>query len=142
LATASKVVNGRPDVAPGTRERVERAITELRYQTPARRRSAGQRTVELMVDVLNTAYAMEVLRGATLAAEEHEVDVVVGRFRRRTPEGVTESSTAWTQRLAASGRLGAIVLTAGLGPDVFGSIVNARLPVVVIDPLDFTHPDV
>lgn len=142
VATASKVVNGRPDVAPGTRERVERAITELRYQTPARRRSTGQRTVELMVDVLNSAYAMEVLRGATLAAEEHGVDVVVGRFRRATPDGQTESSTAWTQRLAAAGRLGAIVLTAGLGPDVYGSIVHARLPVVVIDPLDFTHPDV
>lgn len=142
IATASKVLNGRPDVAPGTRERVERAITELRYQTPSRRRSAGQRTVELMVDVLNSSYAMEVLRGATLAAEEYEVDVVVGRFRRETPDGTTESSTAWTQRLAASGRLGAIVLTAGLGPDVYGSIVNARLPVVVIDPLDFTHPDV
>lgn len=142
IATASKVVNGRPDVAPATRERVERAITELRYQTPSRRRSAGQRTVEFMVDVLNSTYAMEVLRGTTLAAEEHDVDIVVGRFRRQTADGVTESSTAWTQRLAASGRLGAVVLTAGLGPDVYGSIVNARLPVVVIDPLDFTHPDV
>ncbi|WP_182113414.1 MULTISPECIES: LacI family DNA-binding transcriptional regulator [unclassified Actinotalea] len=142
VATASKVVHGRPDVAATTRERVERAITQLGYKTPAGRRSAGQRTVELMVDVLNSAYAMEVLRGATLAAEEHGVDIVVGRFLRRTPDGAAESSTAWTQRLAASGRLGAIVLTAGLGPEVYGSIVHARLPVVVIDPLDFTHPDV
>lgn len=142
IATASKVVNGRPDVAAATRERVERAIAELRYQTPSRRRSAGQRTVELMVDVLNSAYAMEVLRGATLAAEELEVDVVVGRFRRETADGTPESSTAWTQRLAAAGRLGAIVLTAGLGPEVFSNLVHARLPVVVIDPLDVTHPDV
>jgi LacI family transcriptional regulator len=34
LPTVSKVVNGRPDVAPGTRARVERLLDELRYQRP------------------------------------------------------------------------------------------------------------
>lgn len=33
LPTVSKVVNGRPDVAPGTRARVERLLGELNYPT-------------------------------------------------------------------------------------------------------------
>ena len=36
LATASKVANGRPDVAAATRERVERAISDLGYETSRR----------------------------------------------------------------------------------------------------------
>jgi LacI family transcriptional regulator len=134
-ATASKVVNGRPDVAEDTRERVEAAITELGYRGPAR--STTAHTVELMVDVLNTTYATQILRGVVLAAEELGIDVVVGRVRRRSPRGVMESSAAWAQRLAAAERIGAVVLTSGLGPDVYGSLARARVPVVVIDPLDF-----
>jgi len=139
-ATASKVVNGRPDVAEGTRERVERAIAELGYRGPTRVSTAT--TVELMVDVLDTTYATQILRGVVLAAEELDLDVVVGRVRRRSARGVPESSAAWAQRLAAAERVGAIVLTSGLGPDVYGSLARARLPVVVIDPLDFTQEGV
>lgn len=134
-ATASKVLNGRPDVAEDTRERVETAITELGYRGPAR--SSAAHTVELMVDVLNTTYATQILRGVVLAAEELGIDVVVGRVRHRSARGVMESSAAWAQRLAAAERIGAIVLTSGLGPDVYGSLARARVPVVVIDPLDF-----
>lgn len=133
-ATASKVVNGRPDVAEGTRERVETAITELGYRGPARTSTA--RTVELMVDLLDTAYATQILRGVVLAAEELDLEVVVGRVRRRSATGVPESSAAWAQRLAAAERVGAIVLTSGLGPDVYASLARARVPLVVIDPLD------
>lgn len=139
-ATASKVVNGRPDVAEETRERVEAAITELGYRGPSRASTAT--TVELMVDVLNTTYATQILRGVVLAAEELGIDVVVGRVRHRSSRGVMESSAAWAQRLAAAERIGAIVLTSGLGPDVYGSLARARIPVVVIDPLDFAQAGV
>ena len=66
-ATASKVVNGRPDVAEDTRERVETAITALGYRGPSRTTTAH--TVELMVDTLDTTYASQILRGVVLAAE-------------------------------------------------------------------------
>ncbi|GAA4697119.1 transcriptional regulator, LacI family [Promicromonospora umidemergens] len=139
-ATASKVVNGRPDVAEGTRERVETAITELGYRGPSR--AGAARTVELMVDILDTAYATQILRGVVLAAEELGIDVVVGRVRRRSARGVMESSAAWAQRLAAAEHVGAIVLTSGLGPDVYGSLARARIPLVVIDPLDVAQTGV
>lgn len=140
LATASKVVNGRPDVAEATRERVESAIVELGYRGPDR--TSGARSVELMVDVLTSTYAMEILRGVVLAAEEEDIDVVVGRVRRRGARGLMESSAAWAKRLAAAQRMGVIVLTAGLGAEVYGSLARARVPVVVIDPLDFDRSSV
>ncbi|MFE7508624.1 LacI family DNA-binding transcriptional regulator [Promicromonospora sp. NPDC057488] len=139
-ATASKVVNGRPDVAEDTRERVETAITALGYRGPSRTTTA--RTVELMVDTLDSTYASQILRGVVLAAEELELEVVVGRVRRRSANGVPESSAAWAQRLAAAERVGAIVLTSGLGPDVYASLARARVPLVVIDPLDVTEEGV
>ncbi|MEU4361177.1 LacI family DNA-binding transcriptional regulator [Promicromonospora sp. NPDC023987] len=139
-ATASKVVNGRPDVAEGTRERVETAITELGYRGPSRVSAA--RAVELMVDIVDTTYATQILRGVVLSAEELGIDVVVGRVRRTSPRGVLESSAAWAQRLAAAERIGAIVLTSGLGPDVHGTLARARVPIVVIDPLDFAQAGV
>ena len=43
LPTVSKVVNGRPDVAPDTRARVERLLDELRYQRPGGRRGRRAR---------------------------------------------------------------------------------------------------
>ncbi|MFI6423951.1 LacI family DNA-binding transcriptional regulator [Promicromonospora sp. NPDC050880] len=139
-ATASKVVNGRPDVAESTRERVEAAIAELGYQGPTRVSTAH--TVELMVDALNTTYATQILRGVVLAAEELDLEVVVGRVRRRSARGVPESSAAWAKRLAAADRVGAIVLTSGLGPDVYASLARARVPLVVIDPLDLSEEGV
>lgn len=140
IATASKVVNGRRDVAEPTRERVERAIAELGYRGPTR--TVAVPSVELMVDVLNSTYATEVLRGVVLAAEDLGIDVVVGRVRRRSARQALESSAAWAQRVAASNRMGVIVLTAGLGPDVYGSLARARVPLVVIDPLDFEQAGV
>ncbi|MGW2092223.1 LacI family DNA-binding transcriptional regulator [Promicromonospora sukumoe] len=139
-ATASKVVNGRPDVAEETRERVETAITALGYRGPSRTSTAH--TVELMVDTLDTTYASQILRGVVVAAEELDLEVVVGRVRRRSASGVPESSAAWAQRLAAAERVGAIVLTSGLGPEVYASLARARVPLVVVDPLDFTEEGV
>lgn len=139
IATASKVLNGHPDVAAKTRQRVEEAITSLGYQSPSARRSGRRRTVEFMVDKLTSPYAMEVLRGVTLAAEEHDIDVVVGRFRQHGD--AEKSQVAWIQRLVAAQRMGAVVVTAEVDPSSYRSITESRLPVVVIDPLQVTNPD-
>ncbi|MBB1483012.1 substrate-binding domain-containing protein [Tessaracoccus sp. MC1865] len=142
LATASKVANGRPDVADGTRIRVERAILELGYETNRRTPSAARPSIAFLADVITSTYAMEVLGGAVRAAEELGIDLVVERAHRQTdPEGLL-SSAALTQRLLAANRIGAVLLTAGVGGDVYSTVLGARLPMVVIDPLDSDRPDV
>jgi LacI family transcriptional regulator len=95
-----------------------------------------------MVDKLTSPYAMEVLRGVSLMAEKHAVDIVVGRFRRDLPDGGIESNSAWTHRLLAARRVGAIIMTANVDAATYKTITQARLPVVVIDPLNLTDPDI
>ncbi len=140
IATASKVLNGRSDVAAATRARVEEAAAALGYRTPGARRQEFRRTVEFMVDKLDSPYAMEVLRGVTLAAEEADVDVTVSRVRRGGGDRPEPAST-WTRRLVAARRTGAIVVTAQVTETTYDSIARARLPVVVIDPLHLTTPE-
>ncbi|OMG55338.1 hypothetical protein BJN44_09530 [Tessaracoccus sp. ZS01] len=141
LATASKVANGRPDVATATRERVERAIAELRYETSRKAPESGRPSIAFLADVITSTYAMEVLRGATEAAEELGVDLVVERTHRSTDPDGTPTAAALTQRLLSANRIGAVVLTAGVRGNAYSSVVEARLPMVVIDPLDSAHPD-
>ncbi|QCB94865.1 LacI family DNA-binding transcriptional regulator [Cellulomonas shaoxiangyii] len=139
VATASKVLNRHADVAPGTRVRVEAAVAELGYRTPGTRRVEVRRTVELLVDKLDSPYAMEVLRGVTLAAEDVDVDVTVSRLRRGGGDRPEPPST-WTRRLVAARRTGAVVVTAQVTATTYESIARARLPVVVVDPLHLTTP--
>lgn len=142
MATASKVANGRPDVASATRERVEQAIADLAYETITRRPDSTRPSIAFLADVITSTYAMEVLRGAVAAAEDLGVDLVVERAHRGSDPDGTLSSAALTQRLLAAKRIGAVLLTAGVGGDMYSSIVGARLPMVVIDPLDSGHPDI
>jgi LacI family transcriptional regulator len=138
IATASKVLNRHTDVAPATRARVETAVAELGYRTPGARRADGRRTVEFLVDVLDSPYAMEVLRGVTLAAEEVDVDVTVSRVRGGDRP---EPASSWTRRLVTARRTGAIVVTAQVTGTTYASIARARVPVVVVDPLHLTTPE-
>ena len=124
-----------------TRQRVEAAISELNYATPRRRDSGSRKSVAFLADIITTPYAMEVLRGAILAAEELDVDLVVERTH---PEGTDEemSGARLNQRLLAAGRTGAVALTAGVTQEAYAKVVGTRLPLVVIDPLDTSDPDV
>jgi LacI family transcriptional regulator len=140
IATASKVRNGHNEVAPATRRRVEQAVEDLGYRSPGARRADARRTVEFMVDKLDSPYAMEVLRGVTLAAEEADVDVTVSRVRRGGGDR-PEPPSSWTRRLTSAHRTGAIVVTAQVTETTYASIARARLPVVVIDPLHLTTPE-
>lgn len=131
LSTASKVLNGHDDVATSTRTRVEKVARDRGYQSKLATRRKTRASIEFLVDRLASPFAMEILRGVTLAAEEADVDVVVGRFR----PGSTDTDTKTINRVANAGRLGAIVITAQLTEETTRAIEEAGLPVVFIDPL-------
>jgi hypothetical protein len=63
VATVSKVLNGREDVSPGTRARVEASLDRHQYQRRNRRSSSGVRRIDLVFHEFDTGWAMEVLRG-------------------------------------------------------------------------------
>ncbi|MGW2858041.1 LacI family DNA-binding transcriptional regulator, partial [Streptomyces sp. NPDC001215] len=61
--TVSKVLNGRADVAPATRSRVEELLRTHGYR---RRRTEATRSplIDVVFHELESAWAMEVIRGA------------------------------------------------------------------------------
>src|SRR5215471_12614114 len=63
LPTVSKVVNGRPDVAPSTRARVERLLDEHHYSRGGQRRHRRSGLVDLVFAGLDSPWAVEILRG-------------------------------------------------------------------------------
>jgi LacI family transcriptional regulator len=141
LATVSKVVNGRDDVAPDTRAEVERLLEEHEYVRSAKRRvPSGSRTIALVFDDFMSPYATELIRGVTDAGVESEVDVVVGRFSidRAGPS----SGAGWAQRLVRDGRDGVLIVTSDLTLQQLAAFERARLPLVVIDPVHLPRADV
>ncbi len=138
LATVSKVLNGREDVAAGTRAQVQRLLDEHGYVPTAKRRPAGRpgsrhRTIGLVFDDFMSPYATELIRGVTDAGTDLGADVVVGRFSDGSA-GDT-NGIGWARRLVQAGRDGVLVVTSDLSSRQFAGFGVAGLPLVVIDPV-------
>jgi LacI family transcriptional regulator len=72
LPTVSKVVNGRSDVAPTTRARVERLLDEHQYARAGLRRQRRSGLVDLVFNGLDSPWAVEILRGVEEWGAAHE----------------------------------------------------------------------
>ncbi|WP_026556348.1 LacI family DNA-binding transcriptional regulator [Arthrobacter sp. 35W] len=134
--TVSKVINGRDDVAAGTRARVQAALEELGYESPVQRRakSHGPAMVDLVIDGLNNQYALEVLTGLLDFAASEDVEVVVSNV---TPAKLHSANhEEWAQRMADAGRKGLILVTSEITAKALSSFSRRNIPVVVIDPLN------
>ncbi|MFD1540539.1 LacI family DNA-binding transcriptional regulator [Nonomuraea guangzhouensis] len=132
VATVSKVLNGRSDVAPATRSLVQSLLLEQGYVPPSSRRDLAQATatVELGVDDL-CAYSTEVIKGAVEAGAELGVAVVVTYTKDLAGVG-----GSWARDLVAAGRRAMITLMSAPTSAQLVALSKARLPVVVIDPLN------
>ena len=92
--TVSRVLNGRPDVAPATRERIERVVAERGY---ARNRAASalrkgrSGLIDLVVVALDSAYHLEIIRGVEERLEptgfRMALSATHGQAQRRAPVG-------------------------------------------------------
>jgi len=128
LATVSKVLNERGDVAAATRTRVQRLLDQYEYVPPGRpvvnRSVAGHRSFELVFTALDSPYSLEILRGVTSS----QMDVVVSSMAQQTRSG------RWSSELISAGRSGAIIVTSELTPGDQRKFARAHVPYVLIDP--------
>jgi LacI family transcriptional regulator len=135
VATVSKVLNGRNDVAPATRALVQELLHEHDY-VARRVKPAPSPSIELFFHGQLNAYHTEVLQGVVEAAAEAGVAVVVS-LRPRGQRGSGANRPApWARELAASGRQAAIVMTSELAAADLTALTRAPMPVVVIDQLN------
>ncbi|SEI60902.1 LacI family transcriptional regulator, partial [Micromonospora phaseoli] len=82
VPTVSRVINGRSDVAPQTRERVEELLTRHGYRRrpPSMRASSG--LVDLVFNDLDSPWAVEIIRGVEDVAHASGVGTVVSAIHR------------------------------------------------------------
>jgi LacI family transcriptional regulator len=128
VPTVSRVVNGRSDVAPGTRERVERLLRESGY----RRRGKWTEKVgllDLVFNDLDSPWAIEVMRGVEDAAHAAGVGTVVSAVHREAG-----STRQWLSNVRTRASDGAVLVTTNLDPLLHEELQSLQVPAVVIDP--------
>lgn len=142
VATASKVLNGRSDVAPATRARVLGVLGDTGYSTPAMRtepngyraglvgQEHGRRPVALvLVPGIQTMYSATVLHGILAGAQKLGVEIVT-RFGAEHRDGPTAREA---EEDLPAGTIGVIAITHA-ADGLRLSDADAGIPVVAIDP--------
>lgn len=135
VATVSKVVNGRSDVAPETRSRVQDLLRQHDYIAPVGRRAeaAAAPTVEVQFAGDLRPYVAEALGGILDAASELSVSVAISQPDR---------GPRWARELVSVGRRALIAFTSVYRAADVDALTRAGLPLVVLDPLHLPHSDV
>ncbi|MGW0707105.1 LacI family DNA-binding transcriptional regulator [Streptomyces sp. NPDC002643] len=134
VPTASKVVNGREDVAPETRRRVTEALDRLGYvRRPRFEASRTPRMVDLVVHSLGSSWSGAVLHGVEQAAHDAGLEVVVSAGLTRTRGSRPERG--WFEKLTARGSAGVLFNLAELSPAQYSWLAQHRIPFVLIDPV-------
>jgi LacI family transcriptional regulator len=130
VPTVSRVVNGRSDVAPETRARVEELLRQHGY----RRRTGGQggeraALLDLVFNDLDSPWAVEIIRGVEEVAHAAGVGTVVSAIHDRAG-----SARQWMTNLRARASDGAILVTSVLEPVLHKELHRLGVPIVVVDP--------
>lgn len=134
LATVSKVINGRTDVAAATRERVQRALAEHNYLPPQRSSAA----VDLVFSDLDSPWAVEILRGVESYVSAHGRAVAVSSV---APHGPAQPPS-WTSTIAQHQSAGVLLVMSQLSRQQWRRMRDRGIPLVVIDPADIPGPEV
>ncbi|MBX9471484.1 LacI family DNA-binding transcriptional regulator [Microcella sp.] len=136
-ATVSRVLSGDPRlrVADDTRARVVDAVRELKYVPSHAGRSlrtARSRAVAVVVPDVTSAVFAELTAGATEAATERGLTVVLARAEE------VNADSEWMTRVVGEGRVDGLILQIpdGSPPDLIDALALLPIPIVVINSVD------
>src|SRR5918993_1112487 len=135
LATISKVLNGRPDVSPSTRARLEDHLARHGYT----RRNSVHRTdyVELVFHELEPSWSMEVIEGVEDVAQAAGLSVVL------TVSGDRHSPSAdWIDGVVRRRPVGVVLVFSDIPARYREQLRSRGIPFVIIDPSGDPSPDV
>jgi LacI family transcriptional regulator len=136
LPTVSKVVNGRADVAPATRARVERLLDEHNYRHPGLRPGRRSGLIDVVFAGLDSPWAVEIIRGVEEWCAAHSIGVAVSAVRHGSAR-----PASWTSALASHDTDGVLVVLSQVTTAQLQELRAADIPLVVIDPVNFPDPD-
>ena len=128
MATVSKVLNGRADVAPDTRARVQACLERHRYRRRSRRAPAAAGQIDLVFHVFDTMWAMEIIRGVEAVTARSATGIVLSQLqgRHRPPQ-------EWLDDVLARRSLGVLFVLCGPTQGQQQQLRRHGIPFVVVD---------
>ncbi|MFJ6198047.1 LacI family DNA-binding transcriptional regulator [Micromonospora sp. NPDC092111] len=132
VPTVSKVLNGRPDVAPATRRKIQDLLDRHAYT--ARRATStpgGAGLIDLVFRDLGSPWAMQILDGVEELAYRAGVGVVVSAVHGRNR---TRPDRRWIDQLSSRRCDGVLLVLSDLSPSQQSQLDDLGIPVVIIDP--------
>jgi LacI family transcriptional regulator len=132
IATVSRVVNGRGDVAPETRELVMRVVQEHGYMTNRSARAlSGGRTghIGLTIPLMRGDYFAAILEGALEAVYEEDMQLIL-----YTTLHEHDREVSVLERLSDGATDGAIILLPLESSGELVALQESGFPFVVVDP--------
>jgi LacI family transcriptional regulator len=136
LPTVSKVVNGRADVAPATRARVERLLDERNYRHPGLRPGRRAGLIDVVFNGLDSPWAVEILRGVEEWCSANGKGAAVSAVRHGSAR-----PASWTSGLASHDTDGVLLVFSELTAEQLDELREADIPLVIIDPMNLPEPD-
>jgi LacI family transcriptional regulator len=137
VPTVSKVINQRSDVAPATRERVERLLLEHGYQLEKLGRAAKRGKhglISLFVHRLDNAYELEIIRGVQQTLAQAGQRLILTTYQSSSEQSGLASLTDGVTD-------GVILLLADENTTYVRELQQENIPFVVIDRLGELGPD-
>lgn len=128
VPTVSRVLNGRSDVSPHTRERVERLLQEHGYRRRVSRQSRRANLIDLVFNDLDSPWAVELIRGVEDVTHAAGVGTVVSAVHRRST-----ATKQWLRNLRARASDGVIFVTTDLTSPIYSELHRLGIPIVVVD---------
>ncbi|OLF17066.1 LacI family DNA-binding transcriptional regulator [Actinophytocola xanthii] len=129
VPTVSRVLNGRSDVSPKTRARIEALLAQHGYRRRVSRRRESSGLIDLVFNDLDSPWAVEIIRGVEDVAHAAALGTVVSAVHRHS--GATRQ---WLENLRARASDGVILVLSTLQPAHQEELRRLNVPTVVIDP--------
>lgn len=132
LSTVSKVLNGRSDVALGTRRKVEELLDKYEY----RRRGTAAPSSNIIEVVFHELWSIEIIAGVEEAARENGRSMLISVSGDRHSPG-----PEWVQGVLARRPAGVVLVASGLSSNIAEQLRARGIPFAVIDPSGDPSPD-
>ena len=129
IATVSKVLNNRTDVAAPTRLLVEKVIDKHGHRR-RRRPSPATPLIDVLFNTLSGTYAMAVIKGVDRVARQHRMGVVVSGLG-----GAHTPGPEWLESVLIRRPTGVIAVFCTPTPEQRAQLRIREIPIVAVDPV-------
>ncbi len=137
VATVSKVLNGRPDVASQTRAHVERLLQANGYLRRGGGEPSAERMLELVFHEITGEWAAEIIPAVERTARQAGISLIVTESGDRHSPG-----SAWIEGVLRRRPVGVILIFSDLDSLEQHKLRSRGINVVVMDPAGEPGPDV